>query len=90
MFVAGVSTHKVGEVAQTLMGVTPSASAISRFNQNLEQQFKAWRERPLQAHWRILYLDGILTSTRADPSGACFELRVGGFSHGWAFVASPW
>jgi putative transposase len=59
MFVAGVSTHKVGEVAQTLMGVAPSASAISRLNQDLEQQFQAWRERPLQEHWRILYLDGI-------------------------------
>jgi len=32
MFVAGVSTHKVGEVAQTLMGVAPSASTISRLN----------------------------------------------------------
>src|SRR5438132_1741505 len=64
MFVAGVSTHKVGEVAQTLRGVAPSASAISRLNQDLEQQFKAWRERPLQAHWRILYLDGIHFSVR--------------------------
>ena len=33
MFVAGVSTHKVGEVAQTLLGVAPSASTISRLNQ---------------------------------------------------------
>jgi putative transposase len=64
MFVAGVSTHKVGEVAETLMGVAPSASAISRLNQDLEQQFKAWRERPLQEHWRILYLDGIHFSVR--------------------------
>jgi putative transposase len=59
MFVAGVSTQKVGEVAQTLMGVAPSASAISRLNRDLEQQFTAWRERRLQEHWRILYLDGI-------------------------------
>jgi transposase-like protein len=64
MFVAGTSTHKVGEVAQTLLGVAPSASAISRLNQDLEQQFTAWRERPLQAHWRILYLDGIHFSVR--------------------------
>ena len=41
MFVAGVSTHKVGEVAQTLMGVAPSASTISRLNQTLTQQFDA-------------------------------------------------
>ncbi len=39
MFVAGASMHRVGAVAQTLMGVAPSASAISRLNQNLEQQF---------------------------------------------------
>ncbi len=59
MFVAGVSTHKVGEVAQTLMGVAPSASTISRLNQSLTQQFETWRTRPLQEHWRILYLDGV-------------------------------
>lgn len=59
MFVAGVSTHKLGQVAETLMGLTPSASAISRLNQDLEQQFQAWRERSSQAHWRILSLDGI-------------------------------
>src|SRR6266496_1342216 len=64
MFVAGTSTHKVGEVAQTLMGVAPSASAISRLNRDLEQQFTAWRERRLQEHWRILYLDGVHFSIR--------------------------
>ena len=64
MFVAGVSTHKVGQVAQTLMDVAPSASAISRLNGNLEQQFTAWRERHLPEHWRVLYLDGIHFSIR--------------------------
>jgi putative transposase len=59
MFVAGTSTHKVGEVAHTLMGVAPSARAVSRLNQTLSQQFEAWRQRPLQAHWRVVYLDGI-------------------------------
>jgi putative transposase len=59
MFVAGTSTHKVGEVAQTLLGVAPSARAISRLNQTLTQQYEAWRERQLHEHWRIVYLDGI-------------------------------
>ncbi len=59
MFVAGASTHKIGEVAQTLMGVAPSASTISRLNQTLTEQFEAWRERSLQPHWRVVYLDGI-------------------------------
>jgi putative transposase len=64
MFVAGTSTHKVGEVAQTLLGVAPSASTISRLNQSLSQQFETWRERPLQTHWRVLYLDGVHFSIR--------------------------
>ncbi len=59
MFVSGTSTHNVGKVAQTLMGVAPSASAVSRLNQTLTEQFEAWRERPLLPHYRILYLDGI-------------------------------
>jgi len=64
MFVAGTSTHKVGEVAETLLGVAPSASTISRLNQSLSQQFERWRERSLQEHWRILYLDGVHFSIR--------------------------
>src|SRR5438045_1287729 len=64
MFVAGTSTQKVGEVAQTLLGVAPSASTISRLNQSLSQQFETWRERPLPSHWRVLYLDGVHFSIR--------------------------
>jgi putative transposase len=64
MFVAGVSTQKVGEVAETLMGVAPSASTVSRLNQTLTQHFETWRERPLQGHWRILYLDGVYFTAR--------------------------
>jgi putative transposase len=64
MFVAGTSTHKVGEVAQTLLGVAPSASTISRLNQSLTQQFETWRQRRLQEHWRVLYLDGVHFSIR--------------------------
>ena len=64
MFVAGVSTHKVGEVAQTLLGATPSASTISRLIQSLTHQFEDWGKRPLQEHWRVLYLDGVHFSIR--------------------------
>jgi putative transposase len=64
MFVAGVSTQKVGEVAQTLMGVAPSASAVSRLNHTLTEQFEAWRERDLQTHYRVVYLDGVYFTVR--------------------------
>jgi putative transposase len=55
MFVSGTSTHKVGEVAATLMGVAPSASTVSRLNHTLTEQYETWRERPLLPHYRILY-----------------------------------
>jgi putative transposase len=64
MFVSGTSTRKVGKVAQTLMGVAPSASAVSRLNQTLTDQFEGWRERRLLTHYRILYLDGIHFTVR--------------------------
>lgn len=64
MFISGTSTHKVGEVAATLMGATPSASSVSRLNQTLAEQYETWRKRPLLAHYRILYLDGIHFSVR--------------------------
>jgi putative transposase len=77
MFVAGASTHKVGEVAQTLLGVAPSASTISRLNQTLSQQFEAWRERPLQEHWRIVYLDGVhFTIRHGDKADATIILTA--------------
>ncbi|GHO63925.1 IS256 family transposase [Ktedonobacter sp. SOSP1-52] len=64
MFVAGVSTQKVGEVTQTLMGVAPSASAVSRLNQTLTEQFEIWRQRGLQSHYRVVYLDGVHFTVR--------------------------
>ena len=46
------------------MGVAKSASAISRLNQSLTHQFETWRQRSLQTHWRVLYLDGVHFSIR--------------------------
>ena len=53
-----------GRGGPNLDGVAPSASAISRLGQSLTHQFEAWRERPLQEHWRIVYLDGVHFSIR--------------------------
>ena len=64
MFVSGTSTHNVGKVAEKLMGVAPSASAVSRLNQTLTEQYEAWRERPLHTHYRVVYLDGIHFTVR--------------------------
>jgi len=59
MFVSGTATQKVGEVAQTLLGVAPRARSVSRLNQTLTEPLDAWRERTLHEHWRVRYLEGI-------------------------------
>jgi transposase-like protein len=64
MFVSGTSTQKVGKVVETMIGVTPSASAVSRLNQSLTEKYKAWRDRPLQDQYRVIYLDGIYYTVR--------------------------
>ena len=46
------------------MGVAPSASAVSRLNRTLTEQFDAWRERSLQSHYRVVYLDGVHYTVR--------------------------
>jgi putative transposase len=42
----------------------PSNKNFTSICQSLTQQFETWRQRPLQVHWRILYLDGVHFSIR--------------------------
>ena len=42
-------------MAEKLLGVAKSASAVSRLNQALTEQYEAWRERRLLTHYRIIY-----------------------------------
>jgi len=87
MFVSGVSTHTVGEIAATLTGVAPSASAVSRLNHTLTEQYEAWRERRLLAHYRIIYLDGIhFTVRHGDRTDATMILTA----WGWIWRAAEW
>ena len=62
MFFRGVSEEAVGQVAEPLLGVRPSASTVSRMAHNLEEQCTTWRSRPLQEHYLVLYIDGVYFS----------------------------
>jgi len=76
MFVAGVSTQKVGAVTETLLGVKPSPSAVSRMNVTLTEQFLEWRKRPLCAHYRAIYLDGVYYRVRYEDNTESTVLLV--------------
>jgi putative transposase len=58
MFVKGASTAQVGDIVETLTGVKPSPSAVSRVHQTLQDEFDAWKQRPLLAHYLYVFADG--------------------------------
>lgn len=58
MFVGGVSTGRVGEVMETLTGVKPSPSTVSRVHHQLQEEFEGWKKRPLGAAYLYAFADG--------------------------------
>ncbi len=76
MFVSGTSTHRVGKVAEKLLGATPSASAVSRLNQALTEQYEAWRQRRLLDHYRTIYLVTVRHGTQTDATMILTALGV--------------
>ena len=69
MFVYGVSTEKVGQVLETLSGSRPSPSTVSRVFHTLEDEFEAWKKRPLQSQYLYLIADGTYFSVIYDGQG---------------------
>jgi putative transposase len=69
MFVYGVSTRRVGEVVESLTGVDPSPSTVSRVFHTLEEEFQAWKERPLQAEYHYAFADGTYFTVIYDREG---------------------
>ena len=47
MYVQGVSTRKVAAITERVCGIQVSASQVSRSAQQLDEELKAWRTRPL-------------------------------------------
>jgi transposase-like protein len=68
VFLAGVSTRRVGPTLAQLLGDTVSASTVSRITQTLDQAVAAWHRRPLPDQYQYLILDG-LTLRVKTPDG---------------------
>ena len=66
MYVQGVSTRKVGEVARELCGHDFSASAVSRMNKSLDAELKRFAERALEVEYPYLIVDARYEKVRID------------------------
>lgn len=59
MFILGVSTRKVGDVLEIICSRRVSASTASNLARELDEQVRAFAQRPLEDSFVFLFLDGI-------------------------------
>lgn len=59
VFLAGVSTRRVGRTLAELLGDPVSASTVSTITRTLDQTVAAWHARPLRDQYRYLLLDAL-------------------------------
>jgi len=68
LFLRGISTRKVGEVVQPLLGAGVSAQTVSRTCYSLDREVARYHQRPLVDAYVYLLLDGVTLKVKS-PTG---------------------
>jgi len=68
VFLAGVSTRRVGEVVQPLLGVRWSATTLSTVTKALDAAVHRFHRRTLLDEYQVLFLDGVTMRVK-DATG---------------------
>ena len=64
LYAKGMTTRDIQEIVQELYGVEVSPALISAITEDLDAEVTAWRTRPLESVWPIVYFDGIVVHVR--------------------------
>ena len=64
LYAKGMTTRDIQEIVQDLYGVEVSPTLISTITDDLDAEVTAWRTRPLESVWPIVYFDGIVVHVR--------------------------
>ena len=64
IFLAGVSTRRVGEAISKILGTTVSASKVSSITRRLDSKVKEFHKKPILDEYQYLFLDGITLKIR--------------------------
>jgi transposase-like protein len=64
LYAKGMTTRDIQEIVQELYGVEVSATLISEITADLDAEVGAWRTRPIDPVWPIVYLDGLVVHVR--------------------------
>jgi len=76
MFIAGVSTAKVGDVLEVLCGERVSRSTVSKLALSLEEEVRCYQQRRLADDFVFLYLDALSVKIRKELKGERWQLLV--------------
>lgn len=64
LYAKGMTTRDIQEIVRDLYGVEISPTLVSEITADLDQEVTAWRIRPLEPVWPIVYFDGIIVHVR--------------------------
>src|SRR5688572_27819768 len=64
LYAKGMTTRDIQEIVRELYDVDVSATLISEITADLNAEVSAWRTRPLEPVWPIVYFDGIVVHVR--------------------------
>lgn len=64
VFLAGISTRRVGEAVAKLLDTTISHGTVSRIVRRLDAKVRVYRTRPILDEYQYLFLDGIVLKIR--------------------------
>jgi putative transposase len=79
MYAGGMSTRDIAAHLTSLYGVEVGRDTISRVTDNVLEDIQAWRSRPLDTLYPIVYFDAMTVKVREDRSvkNRCCYLAVG-------------
>lgn len=66
LYAKGMTTRDIQEIVKDLYGVDISPTLVSEITADLDVEVTAWRTRPLDAVWPIVYFDGIVVHVRGS------------------------
>jgi len=64
LYAKGMTTRDIQEIVQELYGVEVSATLVSEITADLDAEVGAWRTRPIDPVWPIVYFDGLVVHVR--------------------------
>jgi putative transposase len=75
LYAKGMTTRDIEETVRELYGVDVSPTLVSEITADLDAEVSAWRTRPIEALYPIVYFDGIVVHVRGS-SGRVSEHTI--------------